>query len=337
MSKLHLYPAQSNHPIMAPTNNHVQHFKLCNSTNTLGNTIAVLLLDYFGMSGLQNNRLEALTLAFLETSRMLFRLRNAMSDNKATPTRKRPSIDGSDRFLEHLRLTYVTFTGLHQYLSNKLKIERKHGFGKLGHSLRTICHGTDAERLRTALEQCCGGLELAAATFSPASLTDVKDTTGEFGYTALLAVFASRMKPLPAPPSPPPVIPTHLTRRDTPLDHLCVRDGSRVTSDSDAFRAAIANSASDTFDLCHSKPRNPPPNEGDYAGSVLLRSNHSRRYKDDRSLMPRRSASRNVEAMSVKSAQPATNNILPVEMPAHGELSGQETMTKHQSQHRIRR
>jgi ankyrin repeat protein len=296
---------------MAPTNNHVQHFKLCNSTNTLGNTIAVLLLDYFGMSGLQNNRLEALTLAFLETSRMLFRLRNAMSENKATPARKRPSIDGSDRFLEHLRLAYVTFTGLHQYLSNKLKIERKHGFSKLGHSLRTICHGTDAERLRAALEQCHGGLQLAAATFSPASLTDVRDITGAFGYTALLAVFASRMKPLPAPPSPPPVIPTPLTRRETPLDHLCAHDGSQVTGDSDTFRSAIANSAFDIFGSCHSKPQNLPPSEGDYDGSVLLRSSHSRRYKDDKSLMPGRSARRNVEVMST------ATNISPVELPAH--------------------
>lgn len=297
---------------MAPISDHTQHSKLCNSTITLGDTIAVLLLDYFGMSGLQNNRLEALTLAFLETSRMLFRLKHAISENKATPAKKRPSIDGTDRFLEHLRLAYVTFTGLHQYLSKKLKNERKHGFSKLGHSLRSMGHGADTDRLQIALAQCHGGLELAASTFSPTSATNVKDTTGGFGYTALLAVFASRMKPLPAPPLMS--LPS-LTRRDTPVDYLRVHDGSQATSDSDTLHAAIADSAPGMLNSCRSTSQTLPPGEGVSTPSVLPRSHPSVRYKDDKPIMSEKSSRRNVEVMSFRSTKPVTSDFSSAETP----------------------
>lgn len=176
------------------------HLKLCKSTLSLGNSIAIHFLDYLGAVKTQDAGFENLAIDFLDTSRLLFRVQDGIATSRVTAL---PSKDSSNDLLERLRRISNTFTVVDQLIKRKLKNEDKRGISKLGNAFSNMGTASGIEKLRAALDKDKESLRIASAMMPADASKEDLDTSNGIGYTALIAVFESRLQNL-SPPKPPP-------------------------------------------------------------------------------------------------------------------------------------
>lgn len=178
------------------------HLKLCTSTISLGNSIAIHLLDYLGAVKTQDAAFENLAINFLDTSRILFRVQNGVSELAAGKATARPSTDNVADLLERLRRVSSSFTVVSQLIKRKLKSEDKHGISRLGNGFRNMGTASGIDKLRKALTQDKESLRIALATMPTDVRNENLDNSNGIGYTALIAVFESRLANLSPPKLP---------------------------------------------------------------------------------------------------------------------------------------
>jgi ankyrin repeat protein len=178
------------------------HLKLCASTISLGNSCAVHFLDYLSVKT-QDVAFEDLAIDFLDTSRTLFRVQDGISVAATSKGIALPSTDSANDLLERLRRVSATFAVVDQLIKRKLKSEDKHGFSRLGNGFRNMGTASGIERIRKALTQDRESLRIAATKVPADARRNDFDTTNGIGYTALIAVFESRLLKLTTSTAPP--------------------------------------------------------------------------------------------------------------------------------------
>jgi hypothetical protein len=181
------------------------HLKLCASTISLGNTIAVHFLDYLSAVKTQDTAFEELAIDFLNTSRILFRAKDGIKVSTTSKATALPSIYDANDLLERLRRVSATFSVVDQLVKRKLKSEEKHGFSRLGNGFRMMGTASGVEKIRKALTQDRDSLRIASTKLPTDATRDDADSANGIGYTALIAVFESRLQK-PATPEAPPRI-----------------------------------------------------------------------------------------------------------------------------------
>lgn len=186
---------------MGIENKFTSHLKLCTSTITLGNTIAIHFLDYLGAVKSQDVGFENLAIDFLDTSRILFRVQDGISLLASSQATMHPSKDSITDLLERLRRVSASFTVVSQLIKRKLKSEDKHGISRLGNGFRNMGTASGIEKLRKALAQDQESLRIALAMVPADIRKDSPDASNGIGYTALLAVFDDRLLDM-SPPKP---------------------------------------------------------------------------------------------------------------------------------------
>jgi ankyrin repeat protein len=180
------------------------HLKLCASTISLGNSIAVHFLDYLSVKT-QDVGFEDLAIDFLDTSRVLFRVQDGIHVSATSRATALPSTDNANDLLERLRRVSATFSVVDQLVKRKIKSEDKHGFSRLGNGFRNMGSASGIEKIRKALVQDRESLRIASSKTPADPRKDDFDNSNGIGYTALIAVFDSRLQKL-ATPKPPPRI-----------------------------------------------------------------------------------------------------------------------------------
>jgi ankyrin repeat protein len=178
------------------------HLKLCASTISLGNSIAVHFLDYLSVKT-QDTGFEDLAIDFLDTSRVLFRVQDGINVSATSRATALPSTDNANDLLDRLRRVSATISVVDQLVKRKLKSEDKHGFSRLGNGFRNMGSASGIEKVRKALTQDRESLRIASTKLPVDPRKDDFDTTNGIGYTALIAVFDSRLLKLAAPKPPP--------------------------------------------------------------------------------------------------------------------------------------
>lgn len=170
------------------------HLKLCTSTIATGNSIAIQFLDYLGAVKTEDTGFENLAIDFLDASRILFRVQDGISALASSGNNTPSSRDTVADLLDRLRSISGSFTVVSQLIKKKLKSEDRHGISRLGNGFRNMGTASGIEKLRKALCHDQESLRIAVATL-PANTTQKNpDTSNGIGYTALIAVFDSRLR-----------------------------------------------------------------------------------------------------------------------------------------------
>ena len=263
------------------------HLKLCASTISLGNSCAVHFLDYLSVKT-QDASFEDLAVDFLDTSRVLFRVQDGISVAAKSKGIALPPTESANDLLERLRRVSATFSVVDQLVKKKLKNEDKHGISRLGNGFRNMGTASGVEKVRKALVQDRESLRIVTSKIPADPRRDDFDNTNGIGYTALIAVFESRLLKFGPPPSIPPRI--DLPLREKPS--IC----SRHTVTPDSAVQGIPSSRRDRgmspFPSIKTTEMEPPrgynvesPVVGLPADRVSLStmSNQSLRYWDDQS------------------------------------------------------
>lgn len=202
---------------MAPRKGKETLLELCTSTTTLGNTIAVHLVEYLSVAKSTSHGFKELAVEFLETSRILFPAKVGLTETARTGTQF-PS-DITQELRERFHQTHTVFIVLNQLVNKFLENERKQGFGKLGKGFRMMFADTDIEKMRMSLTQCRAALRMSALVFTWTLGDDKIEAASSIGYTALAAVLGlsepqtgkSERSDTSSLPSPPPRYPNGST------------------------------------------------------------------------------------------------------------------------------
>lgn len=196
----------------------------CTSITTLGNSIAVHVLEYLSIVKSPPNGFKELTIEFLEVSRALFTTKAGLTEAERSAT-KLPTDVTSELYtrFEQVRNAFIVWD---QMSSKFLSNEKKASFGKLGKGFRMLFADTEIEKLRISFTQQRAALSISALMFT-STYGDVKaEAVSAIGYTALAAVLqiadptqgqekktppklkaialSSARQHSPPPPSPPP-------------------------------------------------------------------------------------------------------------------------------------
>lgn len=108
--------------------------ELCTSSITLGNSIAVHMLDYLSVVKDPPNGFNRLSVEFLETSRILIPAKTGLTDAARSYTQL--PTDVSNELRDRLRQLHTAFTVLNQVVNKFNDNEKKQGLGKLGKGFR---------------------------------------------------------------------------------------------------------------------------------------------------------------------------------------------------------
>ncbi|KAF7196721.1 Ankyrin-2 [Pseudocercospora fuligena] len=198
---------------MAPRKGKETLLELCTATTTLGNTIAVHLVEYLSTAKQPSHGFKELAVEFLETSRILFPAKAGLTETARTGTQFPADI--TQELRERFHQTNTVFVVLNQLVNKFLENERKQGFGKLGKGFRMMFADTDIEKMRMSLTQCRAALRMSALVFTWTLGEDKVEAASSIGYTALAAVLGlsepqkgkSGGSDASSLPSPPPRYP----------------------------------------------------------------------------------------------------------------------------------
>lgn len=192
-------------PAMAPADGKDSLIQLVTSSITLGNTIAVHLLDFLSVVKDPPYGFNKLAVEFLETSRVLIPAKTGLRADVP------PKIAVELR--ERLRQLSTSFNVLNQVVNRFLEGERKSGFFK---GFRKMFADNEIEKLRQSLVQCREGLLKIPVVQSWTLGENQIEPAAGIGYTALAAVLnkpdptrgktSDEMSPT-APRSPPELPP----------------------------------------------------------------------------------------------------------------------------------
>jgi ankyrin repeat protein len=203
------------------------HLKLCASTISLGNSCAVHFLDYLSVKT-QDAAFEDLAIDFLDTSRILFRAQDGISKAAKSKGIALPSNESANDLLERLRRVSATFSVVDQLVKKKMKNEDKHGISRLGNGFRNMGTASGVDKIRKALVQDRESLRIVLTKMPADARRDDFDNTNGIGYTALIAVFESRLLKFGPPPTVPPRIDLPLREKHSNMSTHTITPDSAV-------------------------------------------------------------------------------------------------------------
>ncbi|KAK5121864.1 hypothetical protein LTR85_004435 [Meristemomyces frigidus] len=195
---------------MAPKKGKETPLELCTITISMGNSIAVHLLEYLSDVANPRHGFRALAIEFLEASRALFPAKTGLTE--ATRSRTQFPAELTNELRELLRRYNDNFVVLRQMVDKLLENERKQGFGKLGRGFRMMFADTEMEKMRMSLAQCREASRKDALIFNWTIHDAQSESTTGIGYTALAAVLE---RPDPTQGRTPDVIPLASTTSHT--------------------------------------------------------------------------------------------------------------------------
>ena len=264
------------------------HLKLCASTISLGNSCAVHFLDYLSVKT-QDVAFEDLAIDFLDTSRILFRVYDGISVAARSKGIALPSNDSANDIIERLRRVSASFSVVDQLVKKKLKSEDKHGISRLGNGFRNMGSASGIEKIRKALVQDRESLRIASTKMPADPRREDFDTSNGIGYTALIAVFESRLLKMATAPIVPPRIDLPLREKHSNMSSVTLTPDSAVQGIPPQQKRDRGMSPFPSIDTHEMKPAMRYAPESPVMGipsdcvSLSTMSNQSLRYWDDQS------------------------------------------------------
>lgn len=156
---------------------------LCDRTVTLGNTIAIRMLEYIGTVKHQVQGFGQLASEFLEVSRILWAIETGL---KSSNKHHMPA-DMTAELEKRFRQTNDDFIVLNQLVTRFLENDKKQGFARLSKGFKMMFADSDVHKMRASLEKSREALRMSALVFRwSLGDEDVDDTIG-IGYTGLSA------------------------------------------------------------------------------------------------------------------------------------------------------
>ena len=242
----------------------------------------------------QDASFEDLAIDFLDTSRILFRVQDGISVASKSKGIALPSTENAADLLERLKRVSATFSVVDQLVKKKMKNEDKQGISRLGNGFRNMGTAAGVEKIRKALIQDRESLRIALTKTPADARRNDFDTTNGIGYTALIAVFDSRLLKFGPPPSVPPRIDLPLREKHSNSSNHTLTPDSAVQGIPPQKR----DRGMSPFPSISTTEVKPPMGygiESPVMGSVApdrvslsTMSNQSLRYWDDQSIMSSR-------------------------------------------------
>lgn len=186
---------------------------LCDKALTLGNTIAIRMMEYFSTGKHQVQGFRELANDFLEVGRILWSIENGLKQSAASQ-QKLPAAMLSE-LEKRFRQTHDDFIVLLEIVTRFLENDRKTGFGRFAKGFKMMFADSRVDKMRANLERSRDALKMSALVFRWTMGEDEIDATIEMGYTGLAAVLdrlngtssTRQMSPAPTPvprePLPP--------------------------------------------------------------------------------------------------------------------------------------
>lgn len=195
---------------------------LCDRTVTLGNTIAIRMLEYIGTVKHQVQGFAQLATEFLEVSRILWAIESGLKSSLKTDPRHNMPADMTSELEKRFRQTNDDFIVLNQLVMRFLDNDKKHGFARLSKGFKMMFADSDVNKMRASLEKTREALRMSALVFKWSLGDEDVDATIGIGYTGLSAALdrvngSSRtlthrtitpVAPAPMGATPPPQMPT---------------------------------------------------------------------------------------------------------------------------------
>lgn len=156
---------------------------LCDRTVTLGNTIAIRMLEYIGTVKHQVQGFGQLAGEFLEVSRILWAIETGL---KSSSKHQMPA-DMSAELEKRFRQTNDDFIVLNQLVTRFLENDKKSGFARLSKGFKMMFADSDVHKMRASLEKSREALRMSALVFRWSLGDEDVDATIGIGYTGLAA------------------------------------------------------------------------------------------------------------------------------------------------------
>lgn len=156
---------------------------LCDRTMTLGNTIAIRMLEYIGTVKHQVQGFGQLAGEFLEVSRILWAIETGL---RSSSKHQMPA-DMSAELEKRFRQTNDDFIVLNQLVTRFLENDKKSGFARLSKGFKMMFADSDVHKMRASLEKSREALRMSALVFRWSLGDEDIDATIGIGYTGLAA------------------------------------------------------------------------------------------------------------------------------------------------------
>lgn len=156
---------------------------LCDRTVTLGNTIAIRMLEYIGTVRHQVQGFGQLASEFLEVSRTLWAIETGLKSS----TKHQVPADMMAELEKRFRQTNDDFIVLNQLVTRFLENDKKSGFARLSKGFKMMFADSDVHKMRASLEKSREALRMSALVFRWSLGDEDSDATIGIGYTGLAA------------------------------------------------------------------------------------------------------------------------------------------------------
>ena len=160
--------------------------EICTSTITLGNSIAVHMLDYLSVVKDPPHGFNKLAVEFIETSRVLIPAKTGLTEQARSLMQL--ALNTTNELKERFRQVNTAFTVLNQVVNRFLDNERKQGFSRIGKGFRMMFADGEIDKLRLTLVQCRDSLLKNPQIQSWTLGENQIEPAAGIGYTALAAV-----------------------------------------------------------------------------------------------------------------------------------------------------
>lgn len=168
---------------MAPKAGVESLLELCTTSITLGNSIAVHMLDYLSVVKDPPFGFNKLAVEFLDTATVLIPGRSGLAETARAYSHLPP--DTSTDIRERLRGVHTAFTALNAVVNKYLDGERKSGLGK---KFRRMFGDSEIEKITHILAQSKEALRRTSQAQGWRLKPDQIESAAGIGYTALAAV-----------------------------------------------------------------------------------------------------------------------------------------------------
>lgn len=210
---------------------------LCNRTVTLGNTIAIRMLEYIGTVRHQVQGFGQLAGDFLDVSRILWAIETGL---KSTHKHHHMPADMLAELEKRFRQTHDDFLVLNQLVTRFLDNDKKAGFARLSKGFKMMFADSDVHKMRASLEKTREALRMSALVFRWSLGDDDADDSIGIGYTGLAAALdkvngtnaLAKRNNTPAPGLPPTTAltshhhPDPATPQSRPVESVRSRTGT---------------------------------------------------------------------------------------------------------------
>ncbi|CAN8097893.1 unnamed protein product [Discula destructiva] len=201
---------------------------LCDKAVTLGNTIAIRMMEYFSTGKHQVQGFRELANVFLEVGRILWSIETALKSS-ADATQRLPE-EMVAELEKRFRQTHDDFIVLLEIVTRFLENDKKTGFGRFAKGFKMMFADSRVDKMRSSLEKTREALKMSALVFRWTMGEDEVDSTIDMGYTGLAAVldrlnapngssrpYSVRQTAPAAQTAPPSRAPTSAAQHASPL------------------------------------------------------------------------------------------------------------------------